>query len=254
MVSGGRRRRTDRCRSLESSQDWRPPARQGLSGRRGLRGSAAQPESGQMMKRRIQSERGAALIFALMAMTVLMALGAALVLITSTETIVAGNFRTGRQAFYAAEAAVELASPAPQGADWTGIVAGRGRLSVRRRRPGRSANAPDRRAGRPDGPPEPRQLQCAGAVRRRDTLAPVRLRAAWRFRRQASASPFYIVAFVSGRQTQRGARVTIRAEAFGPRGAARPSKLPSRGRSGASRHPAHGARLTEPAFQDCYQT
>ena len=42
-------------------------------------------------------------------MTILMALGAALVVITSTETIVAGNFRSSRQAFYAAEAAAELA-------------------------------------------------------------------------------------------------------------------------------------------------
>ena len=55
--------------------------------------------------RTIHSEQGAALIFALLAMTILMALGAALVVITSTEAIVAGNFRDSRQAFYAAEAA-----------------------------------------------------------------------------------------------------------------------------------------------------
>ena len=45
------------------------------------------------MNRLLESERGAALILAFMAMTVLMALGTALVLMTSTDTVIAANFR-----------------------------------------------------------------------------------------------------------------------------------------------------------------
>ena len=40
----------------------------------------------------LRSERGVALIVSLMAMTVLIAFGAALIVITSTESLIAGNF------------------------------------------------------------------------------------------------------------------------------------------------------------------
>ena len=54
-------------------------------------------------------EEGVALVVAVMAMMVLMALGAALILVTSSESMVAANFRTGEQAFYAADAVLERA-------------------------------------------------------------------------------------------------------------------------------------------------
>jgi len=77
------------------------------------------------MNTNIKSERGAALITALMAMLLLSALGLALVLTTSTETMIAGNFRDGQEALYAADAGVErvmddlLTVP-----DWNNILNG----------------------------------------------------------------------------------------------------------------------------------
>jgi len=77
------------------------------------------------MTTNIKSERGAALITALMAMLLLSALGLALVLTTSTETMIAGNFRDGQEALYAADAGVErvmddlLTVP-----DWNNILNG----------------------------------------------------------------------------------------------------------------------------------
>ena len=64
-------------------------------------------------------------ICALMGMTILMALGAALVAITSTETIIAGNFRNSTQAFYVAEAAAEFAvAELRTRTHWIGVVEG----------------------------------------------------------------------------------------------------------------------------------
>jgi type IV pilus assembly PilX-like protein len=73
-----------------------------------------------------KNERGAALIVALMAMLLLSALGMALVLTTTTETMIAGNFREGQEALYAADAGVErvmddlLTVP-----DWNNILNGK---------------------------------------------------------------------------------------------------------------------------------
>jgi Tfp pilus assembly protein PilX len=70
-------------------------------------------------------ERGAALVIALMAMLLFTALGVSLVLTTSTETMIAGNFRDGYEALYAADAGVErviddlLTAP-----DWNNILNG----------------------------------------------------------------------------------------------------------------------------------
>jgi hypothetical protein len=52
-------------------------------------------------------EQGVALIVSLMAMTLMMALGLALVLTTMTEGRIASNYRDGTEALYAADAAVE---------------------------------------------------------------------------------------------------------------------------------------------------
>jgi hypothetical protein len=70
-------------------------------------------------------ERGAALVTALMATLLLAALGLGLVLTTTTEMMIAGNYRNGQEALYAAEAGIErsiqdlVAVP-----DWTALLAG----------------------------------------------------------------------------------------------------------------------------------
>jgi len=56
---------------------------------------------------RFASERGAALVIALMAMLLLSALGLSLILTTNTEAMIAGNFRGSSEALYAADAAIE---------------------------------------------------------------------------------------------------------------------------------------------------
>jgi hypothetical protein len=56
---------------------------------------------------RLTDERGTALIIALMAMMLLTALGAAVVMVSNTETHIAGNYRNSQEALYAADAAVE---------------------------------------------------------------------------------------------------------------------------------------------------
>jgi hypothetical protein len=75
--------------------------------------------------RRWRDERGVALIVALMSLLLLTALGLALVLTTSTETMIASNFSTGQEGLYAADAGVERAMQdlltVP---DWNTILAG----------------------------------------------------------------------------------------------------------------------------------
>ncbi len=72
------------------------------------------------------TETGMALIVCTLAMLLLMALGAALVLATSTETLIAGNFRTAHEGRYAAAAALERAiADLPAVPDWSLILDGR---------------------------------------------------------------------------------------------------------------------------------
>lgn len=169
----------------------------------------------------MQSDRGMALVVALFATAVMSALGAALVLVTSTESIIAGNFRHSRQALYAAEAIAEMALADLHGlASWAPVVEG------------------SQRSPFVDGPPDgPRSLPtgapvnltevfnlancgvptpCGGVPRwQLFAYGPVRdfLPAG------APQSAFYVAALV-GRavQTEDGSvLVTIRGEAFGPR-------------------------------------
>jgi len=68
---------------------------------------------------------GVALVIALMCVVLMMALGVALVLTTSSETIIAGNYRNSRVGFYAAEAAIERAiADLPAVADWDQLLSG----------------------------------------------------------------------------------------------------------------------------------
>jgi PilX N-terminal len=56
---------------------------------------------------RIANEEGSALIIALMAMLLLTALAAAVVMVSSTEVKIAGNYNNAQETLYAADAAVE---------------------------------------------------------------------------------------------------------------------------------------------------
>jgi hypothetical protein len=57
----------------------------------------------------IRGERGVAMIIAMLAMLLMSALGTALVLTTTTETNIAGNFRNSSEALFAADAGLERA-------------------------------------------------------------------------------------------------------------------------------------------------
>jgi hypothetical protein len=73
-------------------------------------------------------ERGAALLIALQAMTLLLAIGAGLMLVTSTETRVASAHQEGDVVFYAAEAGLEIAMAGVRAAvSPTEVLAGRER-------------------------------------------------------------------------------------------------------------------------------
>jgi hypothetical protein len=61
------------------------------------------------MTKNLRHEDGIAVIVAMMAMLLMTALGMALILTTSSETMIAGNFRNGNEALYAADALVERA-------------------------------------------------------------------------------------------------------------------------------------------------
>lgn len=55
----------------------------------------------------MQSDRGSALLIALMSTALLTGLGLALVLTTSTETMISANYRSAQEALYGADAALE---------------------------------------------------------------------------------------------------------------------------------------------------
>ncbi len=66
-----------------------------------------------------REERGVAIVVAAMAITLLMALGAALILVSSSETMIAANFRVSGEALYSADAVLERAVSDLRGlADW----------------------------------------------------------------------------------------------------------------------------------------
>jgi PilX N-terminal len=59
------------------------------------------------LRARLGSEDGTALVVALMSMMLLTALGAAVVMVSNTETMIASNHRNSQEALYAADAAIE---------------------------------------------------------------------------------------------------------------------------------------------------
>src|SRR4026209_1099690 len=77
------------------------------------------------VRRLPDSEDGVALLVTLFAMLVMSAIGSALILSTISETLIAGNARGARDAFYAANAALERAmADLAETADWNQAVNG----------------------------------------------------------------------------------------------------------------------------------
>ena len=77
------------------------------------------------LRARLKDERGIALVVALMSLMLLTALGVALVLTTSTETMITANFTNAEEGLYAADAGVERAmQDILTVANWNTILAG----------------------------------------------------------------------------------------------------------------------------------
>ena len=73
----------------------------------------------------MSNERGVALVLALMAMTMMMALGTALILTTATDSKIARNFRATSEATYVADAILERALDDIVGVrDWNDVLNG----------------------------------------------------------------------------------------------------------------------------------
>jgi len=71
------------------------------------------------------SEHGVALVIALMATTLMLSLGGALILLSSSETAIAANFRATHEATYAADAVMERAiADLGRVPDWTMVLDG----------------------------------------------------------------------------------------------------------------------------------
>jgi hypothetical protein len=78
-----------------------------------------------MNQPRAFSDRGVALIVAMLLMVLLSALGLSLTMVTTTEARVAHSYSSGRESFYAADAALELAvSELAQQPDWNRVLDG----------------------------------------------------------------------------------------------------------------------------------
>jgi hypothetical protein len=74
-------------------------------------------------------EHGVALVLTLMSIVLLLTLGGALIVVTSTETTIAARFRDGLEAFYAADAGIARAVVDLRTADWDAARAGTSRSS-----------------------------------------------------------------------------------------------------------------------------
>lgn len=169
------------------------------------------------------ADRGVALVFAVMTMLLLTAMGAALVLTTSAESMLSSGFRGSQQALYAADAASEwvLADLAAVVPDWPTLLTGSVRspfvdgpaAGTRELPDGSVVNLSATMTRNPGWQPY-------AFGRLRDLLPP----SDW-------PSPFYVVLLVAA-DPQGPDRLRIHTEAFGPRGAHKVLEL------NASRGPA----------------
>jgi hypothetical protein len=77
------------------------------------------------VRRRVRSEHGVALLVALLATTLMAALGSALVLNTTSDTMIAAYFRAAHAAQAAADGALTLAAAElSRAGDWSAVLAG----------------------------------------------------------------------------------------------------------------------------------
>jgi hypothetical protein len=89
-------------------------------------------------------EKGAALVVAVLCALLMTALGAALVLTSSSETMIATNFRSGLEGLYAADAAAERAmADLVAVGDWNQVLSGSTRSSFVDGAPGGVRSLPD---------------------------------------------------------------------------------------------------------------
>jgi hypothetical protein len=162
---------------------------------------------------RVRGEGGFALVLTIMAMLLLSSLVAAMVLWTSSESLIAASFRGGREAFYAAEAVAEwtTAELATVADEWTAVANGL-----------QSSSFAD---GLPAGP---RMVAGEAVVDLTDLVA---ANPGWRLFAYgplaslgSSASQVYIASLVAP-DPAGGDGLRVRALAFGPRGAGRTLEL-----------------------------
>jgi hypothetical protein len=82
-------------------------------------------KTGDSPRRRTESENGIAMLVAMMALLLMSALGVAVILTSSSETIIAAHFRNSLEARYAADAMIERALDDVAGvADWNTLIGG----------------------------------------------------------------------------------------------------------------------------------
>jgi PilX N-terminal len=169
----------------------------------------------------LHREDGVALVVAMMALLLMTALGAALVLTTSSETMIAANYRNSSEALYAADAIVERAMDDLLAAsDWNGVW------------------SPSVRSAFVDGPPSGTRRLADGSTI--DLAEAVNLAncghaaacsaSLWRLYAYGPLnemistgsidSPFYVLLMVAADPSDANV-LALRAEAFGPRGAHR---------------------------------
>jgi len=160
----------------------------------------------------LHREDGVALVVAMMALLLMSALGAGLILSTSSETMIAGNFRNGSEALYAADAIVERAvDDLLTVSDWNGVLSGSVRSTL------------------VDGPPGGTRRLADGSTIDLAEVANTASNPTWRLYAYGALadmistgtinSPFYVVLMVSGPKNPGADVLALRAEAFGPRGA-----------------------------------
>jgi hypothetical protein len=159
----------------------------------------------------MSGSRGAALVLALMALTLLAALGLSLSVLAGVETRIAGNYSQALEARSAAESALEFAVHALQGmADWNAVAAGALTSTFI------------------DGPPESAKPLSDGASLNLVQVTSSLGEPGWHLFAygplSALAGPpstLYIVVWAGPDPSGREGTMVLRADAFGPAGARR---------------------------------
>ncbi|HEX7793934.1 MAG TPA: pilus assembly PilX N-terminal domain-containing protein [Vicinamibacterales bacterium] len=205
---------------------------------------------------RLRREQGVAVIIAVMSTTLMLTLGGALILLSSSETAIAANFRSAHEAMYAADAAIERAlADLRNQADWTPVLSGSVQSSFADGSPSGTRTLADGSSIDLDGITNLANCQKASVCSDAEVAA-VTTERPWgannprwtlfaygplanAFRPAAVRSVFYVLAFVGDDPSENDGNpsvdglmaatspnpgngiVMVRGEAFGPRGAHR---------------------------------